>query len=115
MAGFGLPNFGQLTEAFRKAQQIQQDAQKLQEELEEMELEGKSRDNQVSVWFSGNQKPLKVTIDSELLSKDKEEIEFAFLEALQSAHDISTTTMKERMEELTGGLNLKLPGFNNED
>ncbi|MFL0730556.1 MAG: YbaB/EbfC family nucleoid-associated protein, partial [Prochlorococcus sp.] len=27
MAGFGLPNFGQLTEAFRKAQQIQQDAQ----------------------------------------------------------------------------------------
>ena len=31
MAGFGLPNFGQLTEAFRKAQQIQQDAQKLQE------------------------------------------------------------------------------------
>ena len=33
MAGFGLPNFGQLTEAFKKAQQIQQDAAKLQEEL----------------------------------------------------------------------------------
>jgi len=43
MAGFGLPNFGQLTEAFRKAQQIQQDAQKLQEELEAMELEGQWR------------------------------------------------------------------------
>ena len=40
MAGFGLPNFGQLTEAFRKAQQIQQDAQKLQEELDAMEIEG---------------------------------------------------------------------------
>ena len=24
MAGFGLPNFGQLTEAFKKAKQIQQ-------------------------------------------------------------------------------------------
>ena len=24
MAGFGLPNFGQLTEAFKKAQEIQQ-------------------------------------------------------------------------------------------
>ena len=33
MAGFGLPNFGQLTEAFKKAKQIQQDAQKLQDEL----------------------------------------------------------------------------------
>ena len=43
MAGFGLPNFGQITEVFRKAQQIQQDAQKLQEELDAMEIEG-SRD-----------------------------------------------------------------------
>ena len=42
MAGFGLPNFGQLTEAFKKAQQIQQDAAKLQEELDAMELEGTS-------------------------------------------------------------------------
>ena len=42
MAGFGLPNFGQLTEAFKKAKQIQQDAQKLQDELENMEIEGKS-------------------------------------------------------------------------
>ena len=40
MAGFGLPNFGQLTEAFKKAKQIQQDAQKLQDELENMEIEG---------------------------------------------------------------------------
>ena len=38
MAGFGLPNFGQLTEAFKKAKQIQQDAQKLQDELENMEI-----------------------------------------------------------------------------
>ena len=38
MAAFGLPNFGQITEAFKKAQQIQQDAQKLQEELEALEL-----------------------------------------------------------------------------
>ena len=57
MAGFGLPNFGQLTEAFRKAQQIQQDAQKLQDELDSMELEGTSEDGRASVWLSGNQQP----------------------------------------------------------
>ena len=38
MAGFGLPNFGQLTEAFKKAQEIQQNAQALQDELDGMEL-----------------------------------------------------------------------------
>ena len=50
MAGFGLPNFGQLTEAFKKAKQIQQDAQKLQDELENMEIEGKSDDEMIKVW-----------------------------------------------------------------
>ena len=69
MAGFGLPNFGQLTEAFRKAQQIQQDAQKLQEELDAMELEGCSADGRASVWLTGNQLPLKVRVEPALLSE----------------------------------------------
>ena len=67
MAGFGLPNFGQITEAFKKAQQIQQDAQKLQEELDSMELEGSNEDGRVRVWLSGNQQPLRIQIEDSLL------------------------------------------------
>jgi DNA-binding YbaB/EbfC family protein len=111
MAGFGLPNFGQLTEAFRKAQQIQQDAQKLQDELDAMELEGRSADGSASVWLSGNQQPLRVRLTPELLSAGQEKAEAATLEALQAAYDLSTSTMKERMEALTGGLDLNLPGL----
>ncbi len=114
MAGFGLPNFGQITEAFRKAQQIQQDAQKLQEELDDMELEGKSIDGRVSVWLSGNQQPIRVEIKESLLTDGKEISEATILEALKDAYELSTTTMKKRMEELTGGLNLNLPGINDE-
>ena len=112
MAGFGLPNIGQLAEAFRKAQQIQKDAQKLQEELDSMEIEGQSEDGKASIWLSGNQQPLKVRIDADLLTKGAEASEEAILEALQNAYSLSTTTMKERMEELTGGLNL--PGMKGE-
>ncbi len=115
MAGFGLPNFGQLTEAFKKAQQIQQNAQKLQEELEVMEIEGKNDDGRVKIWLSGNQKPLRIELDQSLFSEKKESIEEAILEALKSAHEISTSTMKERMEELTGGFKLNLPGMNDEN
>ena len=111
MAGFGLPNFGQLTEAFKKAQQIQQDAQKLQEELDAMELEGSSADGLASVWLSGNQQPLRVRLNPALLSKGSDATEAAVLEALKAAYERSTSTMKERMEELTGGLNLNLPGL----
>ena len=111
MAGFGLPNFGQLTEAFKKAQEIQQNAQALQDELDGMEIEGKSADGRPSVWLSGNQQPLRVRLDPELLSAGQETCEAATLEALQAAYEQSTATMKGRMEELTGGLNLNLPGM----
>ena len=111
MAGFGLPNFGQLTEAFRKAQQIQQDAQKLQEELDAMEIEGSSEDGRACIWLSGNQQPLRVKLDPSLLSEGQEAAETATLAALQSAYERSTGTMKERMQELTGGLDLNLPGM----
>ena len=114
MAGFGLPNFGQLTEAFKKAQQIQQNAQKLQEELEIMEIEGTNNDKRVTIWMSGNQKPLRVEIDQSLLSEEKAQIAEAILEGMKSAHEISTTTMKDRMEDLTGGFKLNLPGMGDE-
>ena len=115
MAGFGLPNFGQLTEAFKKAKQIQQDAQKLQDELERMEIEGNSDDEMVKVWISGNQVPLRVEVNEKILNTEKEKIEENILQAIQKAHETSTTTMKERMNELTGGLNLNLPGLDNND
>lgn len=115
MAGFGLPNFGQLTEAFKKAKQIQQDAQKLQDELESMEIEGKSDDEMIKVWISGNQVPLRVQVKETILNSNKEKIEQNILQAIQTAHETSTTTMKERMNDLTGGLNLNLPGLDNSD
>tara|TARA_B100000945_G_scaffold5724_1_gene4843 strand:+ start:802 stop:1152 length:351 start_codon:yes stop_codon:yes gene_type:complete len=115
MAGFGLPNFGQLTEAFKKAKQIQQDAQKLQDELENMEIEGQSDDEMVKVWISGNQLPLRVEVNEKIINSGKEKIEESILQAIQKAHESSTTTMKERMNDLTGGLNLNLPGLDNGD
>ena len=115
MAGFGLPNFGQLTEAFKKAKQIQQDAQKLRDELESMEIEGKSDDEMITVWISGNQVPLRVQVNETILNSNKDKIEQNILQAIQKAHETSTTTMKERMNDLTGGLNLNLPGLDNSD
>ena len=115
MAGFGLPNFGQITEAFKKAQQIQQDAQKLQEELDEMELKGTNEDGRVTVWLTGNQLPLRVEIDPSILNEEKEAAENAILEALKDAHQTSTSTMKSKMQELTGGLDLNLPGIGGGD
>jgi DNA-binding protein YbaB len=63
------------------------------------------------VWLSGNQQPLRVRLDPELVGEGAAACETAVLEALQAAYEASTGTMKGRMEELTGGLNLNLPGL----
>ena len=76
-----------------------------------MELEGQSSCGRASVWLSGNQQPLRVRLAPELLAAGPETAEAATLEALRAAYDHSTGTMKQRMEELTGGLNLNLPGL----
>ncbi len=112
MAAFGLPNFGQLTEAFRKAQQIQQEAQKLQEELEAMEIDGSNQDGRATIWVSGNQKPIRIEIEPSLIKEGQKACEIAILDAMQNAYHNSTTTMKDKMDTLTGGLNINLPGFN---
>jgi len=50
-----------------------------------------------------------------ILNANKEQIEQNILQAIQKAHDLSSTTLNERMNDLTGGLNLNLPGFDNSD
>jgi len=50
-------------------------------------------------------------VDSTLLSESQGVVETAMLEALKNAYELSTSTMKERMDTLTGGLDLNLPGL----
>lgn len=107
--GFGLGKMKELADAFKKAQQVQEEAKKLQEELEAMEIEGKSDDGLVTVVLSGNQEPLRVEIKDEAMGKSASELSAIVGEAMKDAYIQSTETMRSRMEELTSGLNL--PGL----
>ncbi len=107
--GFGLGKMKELTEAFKKAQQVQQGAQQLQTELELMEIEGQSEDGLVKVVMSGNQEPKSVTISPDAMGKGEEALSALVTAAMKDAYSKSTETMRERMEELTSGLNL--PGM----
>jgi len=107
--GFGLGKMKELAEAFKKAQEVQQGAKQLQEELEQMEIEGTSVDGSVTVVLSGNQEPLRVQISADALNKGAEGLSELVTIAMKDAYEKSTATMRERMEELTSGLNL--PGM----
>jgi DNA-binding YbaB/EbfC family protein len=107
--GFGLGKMKELADAFKKAQQVQEGARRLQQELEELEVEGTAGGGQVKVFLSGNQEPRRVEITAEALNEGAEMLSDLVLAAMKDAYETSTATMRERMEELTGGLNL--PGM----
>lgn len=107
--GFGLGKMKELTEAFKKAQQVQEGAKKLQEELEQMEITGEANGGLVKVVMSGNQEPRRVEISPDVMGEGAEILSDLVTAAMKDAYTKSTATMRERMEELTSGLNI--PGM----
>lgn len=104
--GFGLGKMKELAAAIQKAQQVQEGAKKLQEDLEKMDIEGQAAGGAVKVVMSGTQEPRRVEISPDLLSEGAEVLSDLVTAAMRDAYQKSTATMRERMEELTGGLNV---------
>ncbi len=107
--GFGLGKMKELADAFKKAQQVQENAKTLQIELEQMEIPGEAGGGLVKVVLSGNQEPRRVEISPEAVSEGAEVLSDLVTAAMKDAYNKSTTVMRERMEELTSGL--ELPGM----
>ena len=106
--GFGLGKMRELADAFKKAQQVQEGAKQLQEELEQMEIQGESGGGMVKVIVSGNQEPKRVEIAPDAVAQGAELLSDLVTAAMKDAYNKSTATMRERMEDLTSGL--ELPG-----
>ncbi len=107
--GFGLGKMKELADAFKKAQQVQEGAKRLQEELEEMEIVGEAGGGLVKVVLSGNQEPRRVEIAQQAVSEGVDVLSDLVTAAMKDAYNKSTATMRERMEELTSGL--EIPGM----
>ena len=107
--GFGLGKMKELADAFKKAQQVQEGAKRLQEELEQMEILGESGGGLVKVILSGNQEPRRVEISPDVLEEGAEVVSDLVAAAMKGAYYKSTATLRDRMDELTSGL--ELPGL----
>ena len=94
----------------KQAQQMQAKLLKVQEELEEMRVEGNAGGGMVKVIANGKQDVLEIKIDPEVVDADDVEIlEDLILAALHEARANSQEIMNEKMKSVTGGLNI--PGL----
>ncbi len=101
---------GGLGQMMRKAQQMQENMQKVQEKLADIEVEGIAGAGLVKVTMNCRNVVRRVTIDPSLLSDDKDMLEDLIAAAVNDAVRKAEATSQEKMSGFTAGLNLP-PGF----
>ena len=104
---------GNLSNLMKQAQQMQENFQKAQEELANMEVTGEAGAGLVKVVMTGRHDMRRVSIDPSLMSEDKEMLEDLITAAVNDAVRKIEKTSQERLSGMTAGLNLpdgfKLP------
>ncbi len=104
---------GAMGNMMKQAQKMQEDMQKAQEEIANMEVEGQAGGGMVKVVMNGRHELRKVELDDSLMSDDKEMIEDLLAAAVNDAVRRVEQQSSEKMSGVTAGLNLpggmKLP------
>ena len=101
---------GGLGNIMKQAQKMQENMQKAQEELQNMEVTGESGAGMVKVTMTGKHDLKKVNIDPSLLEDDKDLLEDLIAAAVNDANRKVESATQEKMSSMTGGLNLP-PGM----
>lgn len=100
--------FGNL---MKQAQQMQENMQKLQDELAQLEVTGSAGAGMVEVVMTCKHEVRRVNIDPSVYEDDRELLEDLIAAAFNDAAQRVEATVKEKMASVTGGLNLP-PGLN---
>jgi len=100
-------NIGQL---MKQAQMMQENMQRMQEQLSAVEVEGQSGAGLVKVVMTCKYDVKRVSIDASLVGDDKEMLEDLVAAAFNDAARKVEATVAEKMSGMTAGLGLP-PGF----
>jgi len=101
---------GGLGGLMKQAQKMQENMQKAQEELGNMEVTGQAGGGMVSVVMTGRHDVRRVTIDPSLMDEDKEMLEDLMAAAVNDAVRQVERETQERMSNMTSGMGLP-PGM----
>ncbi len=99
-----------LGDLMKKAQEMQANMQKMQEDLANAEVRGESGAGLVKITMTGRHDVKKVEIDSSLMSEDKEMLEDLLAAAVNDAVRKVEANSRDKMGDLTAGMQMP-PGF----
>ena len=104
---------GGMTNMLKKAQELQSQMEKAQEELNLIQIEGQAGGGMVSVKGNGHKELVSLEIDPGILKEDIEMIEDMILAAVNQGLQNAGKAAEEKMNSVTGGLmgKIKFPGM----
>ena len=97
---------GGMGNLMKQAQKIQEDMQKVQEELANAEVSGESGAGMVKVTMTGRHDVKRVWIDPDLLQEEKEMLEDLLAAAVNDAVRKVESNNKEIMAQMSSGMGL---------
>ena len=101
---------GGMGNLMKQAQKMQEDMQRMQEELANAEVTGESGAGLVKITMTGRHDVKRVEIDDSLMEEDKEMLEDLLAAAVNDAVRKVEENSKDKMGDLTAGMPLP-PGF----
>ena len=101
---------GGMGNIMRQAQKMQENVQKVQDEIANLEVEGQSGAGLVKITMTGRHDVKRVQIDDSLFEDDKEILEDLIAAAVNDAVRNIESTQKSKMDAATEGMPLP-PGF----
>jgi len=101
---------GGLGNIMKQAQKMQEEMQKAQAQMADVEVIGEAGGAMVKVAMKGTHEVMRVNIDAALMADDKEMLEDLIAAAVNDAVHKVAKQNKDSMANMTAGLNLP-PGF----
>lgn len=108
----GLGQLGDMAGMLKQAVQLKSKMEEIKNSLGDHTVEATAGGGMVTVVINGKYELVSLKIDPDVLSENDPEmletlIKAAVNEGIRNAHEM----VKEKMQELTGGLGLNIPGF----
>ena len=101
--------FGKGMNMYKQAQQMQKKMAQIQQELDDMKIEGSSGGGMVKAIVNGKKDLVSITINPDILTEDAEMVEDLVLTAIKEASSNAESISQDKMSAVTGGM--KIPGL----
>ena len=106
-------NKGNMTQILKQARDVQKKIEEVQNDLDDLTIEGDSGGGMVKVVVNGKQQLLELTIDQDAIKEDKELLEDLIISAVNNALAKSLEESQNRMNAVTGNMlgGMNIPGL----